>query len=116
VAIFSQDSFYKSLTEEQLLQAQNSEYNFDHPDAFDYDLFYDTVDRLKKGKGKVQIPDYSFKLHKRLESSSQTIFAADVIIVEGILIFYTKKIRQLMDMKIFVAADPDTRLIRRSKN
>mmetsp|Transcript_3966 Transcript_3966/g.14993 ORF Transcript_3966/g.14993 Transcript_3966/m.14993 type:complete len:277 (-) Transcript_3966:245-1075(-) len=111
VVVLSQDSFYKSLTEEQKEQANRAEYDFDHPDAFDHKLFAKTLRKLQSGRA-VQVPIYDFKTHSRLEECD-TILAADIIIVEGILIFYTKDMIDLMHMKIFVDTDDDTRLVRR---
>lgn len=111
VVVLSQDSFYKSLTEEQKEQARRAEYDFDHPDAFDHGLFAKTLKKLQSGKA-VKVPIYDFKTHSRLEECD-TILAADIIIVEGILIFYTKDMIDLMHMKIFVDTDDDTRLVRR---
>jgi len=113
VAVIAQDSFYKSLTIEQRESAKKSEYNFDHPEAFDYDLMYKTLKDLKTGK-TIQVPIYDFISHTR---STQTveIESADIIIIEGILVLYMKEMREIMDMKIFVDTDPDLRLIRRIK-
>lgn len=66
---------------------------------------------MRNGKA-VKVPIYDFKTHSRLEEF-ETILAADIIIVEGILIFYTKEMVELMNMKIFVDSDDDTRLMRR---
>jgi len=80
-------------------------------DAFDHKLFAKTLRKLQSGRA-VQVPIYDFKTHSRLEECD-TILAADIIIVEGILIFYTKDMIDLMHMKIFVDTDDDTRLVRR---
>ncbi|KAL0490674.1 uridine kinase [Acrasis kona] len=115
VCVISQDSFYRSLEEEEKVLAQNQSYDFDHPGrfyhAFDYDVFESTLRKLKEGDD-VEIPVYCFKTHSRL-TTTEKIAGADVIIVEGILIFFTKHIRDLMDMKIFVDTDSDVRLARR---
>jgi uridine kinase len=111
VAVIAQDSFYKSLTEEQSKNAKESNYNFDHPDAFDDDLLMQTLKSLKDGKD-VDIPVYSFVTHRRLEETTH-ISGADVIIIEGILVLYNREIRDLMNMRIFVDTDADTRLARR---
>mmetsp|Transcript_4458 Transcript_4458/g.6542 ORF Transcript_4458/g.6542 Transcript_4458/m.6542 type:complete len:264 (+) Transcript_4458:762-1553(+) len=111
VEILSQDSFYKSLTPEQKEMAKQSQYDFDHPNAFDYDIFVKTLKKLKNG-GIATVPVYDFKTHSRLEKKKETK-GADVIIVEGILIFYSQELLKLMDMKIFVDTDDDVRLTRR---
>ncbi|XP_065843109.1 uridine-cytidine kinase-like 1 [Oscarella lobularis] len=64
VVLLSMDSFYKVLSPEELEKAERSEYDFDHPDAFDFDLLIDTLKKLKEGKN-VQIPIYDFTTHKR---------------------------------------------------
>lgn len=112
VVIVSQDSFYKSLGPEDKALADRSEYNFDHPDAFDYELFEETVRRLSEGKS-AQIPVYDFVTHMRRPDSDQVIMGADVIIVEGILNFFSPALRDMYNLKIFVDTDADTRLVRR---
>jgi len=113
VALVSQDSFYRPLTTEE--KETVSEYNFDHPDAFDWTLLHQTLSELrnqpKLGK-PVEIPLYDFVVHARMPESN-TIYGADIIILEGILVFYPPELRELFDMKIFVDADADTRLARR---
>jgi len=110
VAMMSLDSFYRPLSHEE--RANVREYNFDHPDAFDWDLLSETLKSLRDGKS-VNIPVYDFVTHSRAPDKSTTIYGADVIIIEGILIFYIAEMRNIMDMKIFVDADSDTRLARR---
>jgi uridine kinase len=111
VCVISQDSFYRSLEVEEKKLAAESCYDFDHPDAFDYGIFEETIQKLKRG-GEVEIPVYDFKTHSRL-NMTEKVSGADVVIIEGILIFFTKSIREMMDMKIFVDTDSDVRLARR---
>eukprot|EP00761_Pharyngomonas_kirbyi_P012198 gb/GECH01012225.1/.p1 GENE.gb/GECH01012225.1/~~gb/GECH01012225.1/.p1 ORF type:complete len:253 (+),score=56.94 gb/GECH01012225.1/:1-759(+) len=111
VTVISQDSFYKSLTEEELELANSNQYNFDHPDSFDYDLIEQTISDLKSGK-KAEIPNYDFKTHTRSTETSP-VYGADIIIFEGILVFYASRVLDLFDLKIFVDTDADTRLVRR---
>lgn len=113
VSLLSMDSFYKVLSEEQHESANRNDYNFDHPDAFDFDLILKTLQHLKKGK-KVNIPIYNFATHSR-ENYSKTVYGANVVIFEGIMAFATKEILDLMDLKIFVDTDADIRLSRRLK-
>ena len=84
--------------------------NFDHPDAFDWDLLFEQVLQLKGGKG-IEQPVYSYLKCDRLE---ETIYVepTEVIIIEGIMALYKKELRELMDLRIYVDADPDERLIR----
>ena len=83
VSLLSMDSFYKVLTKEESELAYRSEYNFDHPDAFDFDLIFKTLKNLKVGK-KVNIPIYNFATHSR-ENNTKTVYGANVVIFEGIL-------------------------------
>jgi uridine kinase len=111
VSLLSMDSFYKVLTEEQHDLATLNQYDFDHPDAFDFELIYETIEMLKKGK-QVDIPIYNFTTHSR-EQATQKIYGANVVIFEGIMAFATKELLNLMDIKIFVDTDADIRLARR---
>ncbi|XP_015211052.1 uridine-cytidine kinase 2-A isoform X1 [Lepisosteus oculatus] len=111
VAILSQDSFYRVLTPEQKAKALKGQFNFDHPDAFDNELILKTLWEIMEGK-TVQIPVYDFVTHSRKEESV-TVYPADVVLFEGILMFYSQEIRDLFQMKLFVDTDADTRLSRR---
>ncbi|XP_017780348.1 PREDICTED: uridine-cytidine kinase-like 1 isoform X1 [Nicrophorus vespilloides] len=111
VTLLSMDSFYKVLNEKQHEQSARNEYNFDHPDAFDFELLRETLERLKEGR-KVEVPIYNFLTHSR-ETRTKTMYGANVIIFEGILTFYNQEVLNLLDMKIFVDTDPDVRLARR---
>ncbi|CAB1449564.1 unnamed protein product [Pleuronectes platessa] len=111
VAILSQDSFYRVLTPEQKAKALKGQFNFDHPDAFDNDLIITTLWDIKEGK-TVHIPVYDFVSHSRKEETVK-VYPADVVLFEGILMFYSQEIRDLFQMKLFVDTDADTRLSRR---
>ncbi|XP_067904392.1 uridine-cytidine kinase-like 1 isoform X6 [Heterodontus francisci] len=111
VVLLSVDSFYKVLTEEQQERAANNDYNFDHPDAFDFDLIVSTLRKLKQGKS-VKVPMYDFTSHCR-KKEWKTLYGASVIIFEGIMAFADKELLKLLDMKIFVDTDSDIRLVRR---
>ncbi|XP_013918085.1 PREDICTED: uridine-cytidine kinase-like 1 isoform X2 [Thamnophis sirtalis] len=113
VVLLSMDSFYKVLNKEQQEQAACNEYNFDHPDAFDFDLLISVVRKLKEGKS-VKVPVYDFTTHSR-SKEWKTIYGANVVIFEGILSFANKELLQLLDMKVFVDTDSDIRLVRRLK-
>nr|XP_022316959.1 uridine-cytidine kinase-like 1 isoform X2 [Crassostrea virginica] len=113
VSLLSMDSFYKVLGPKEHELAEQNEYNFDHPDAFDFDLLIKTLRRLKEGK-KVEVPIYNFLTHSR-EKHSKTIYGANVVIFEGIMSFVNKDLLKLLDMKIFVETDSDIRLARRLK-
>ncbi|XP_034978297.1 uridine-cytidine kinase-like 1 isoform X1 [Zootoca vivipara] len=111
VVLLSMDSFYKVLTKEQQQQASSNDFNFDHPDAFDFDLIISTLKKLKQGKS-VKIPIYDFTTHSR-KKEWKTLYGANVIIFEGIMAFADKELLKLLDMKIFVDTDSDIRLVRR---
>ncbi|XP_061399569.1 uridine-cytidine kinase isoform X2 [Musca vetustissima] len=112
VVTISQDSFYRELTPAEKAKAFQGLYNFDHPDAFDEQLMYDTLEAILKGV-KVEIPGYDYKTNSLDYENKLTIYPADVVLFEGILVFYFPKIRDLFHMKLFVDTDSDTRLARR---
>ncbi|XP_057557807.1 uridine-cytidine kinase-like 1 isoform X2 [Hippopotamus amphibius kiboko] len=111
VVLLSMDSFYKVLTSQQQEQAAHNNFNFDHPDAFDFDLIISTLKKLKQGKS-VKVPIYDFTTHSR-KKEWKTLYGANVIIFEGIMAFADKTLLELLDMKIFVDTDSDVRLVRR---
>lgn len=111
VTLLSMDSFYKVLSPDQHEAAARNEYNFDHPDAFDFALLVKTLKRLKAGK-RVEVPIYNFVSHRR-ETKTVSMYGANVLIFEGILAFHDKEVLELLDMKVFVDTDPDIRLSRR---
>jgi uridine kinase len=113
VSLLSMDSFYRAFNEGEHELAQKNQFNFDHPDAFDFDLLIETLGRLKEGKS-VEVPIYNFTTHSR-EKVKKTVYGANVVIFEGILAFASKELIDLMDMKVFVDTDSDIRLARRLK-
>ncbi|XP_062117139.1 uridine kinase-like protein 3 isoform X2 [Humulus lupulus] len=108
--LVNQDSFYHNLTPEE--HARVHEYNFDHPDAFDNEKLLASMDKLRNGQA-VDIPNYDFKSYKDNVFPPRRVNPSDVIILEGILIFHDPRVRELMNMKIFVDIDADVRLARR---
>jgi len=108
VALVSQDSYYKDNSHLPLEQRQ--EINFDHPDAIEFALLTKHIAELKKGNS-VQEPIYSYLTCTR-SAETNTILPRKVIIVEGILILSDPYLRKLFDIKVFVSADADDRLIR----
>lgn len=109
ISVISQDSYYKDLS--HLSYDERVKINFDHPDSLDFDLLKRHLLELKNGKSILQ-PVYSFKEHNRTEQTTQ-VTPCKVLIVEGILIFTNTEIRDLFDIKIYVEADADERLVRR---
>ncbi|MCL4123710.1 UNVERIFIED_CONTAM: hypothetical protein GTU68_014176 [Idotea baltica] len=111
VVCISQDAFYRPLSSEEASKALKGAFNFDHPDAFDNELIIHTLRQILEGK-ICEIPNYDYVTNSRLESKT-TIYPADVVLFEGILLFYQPEIRPLFHMKLFVDSDADTRLARR---
>jgi len=109
VAMIEYDAYYRDRPD--LTPDERSQQNFDHPDALDSDLLVEHLSALKAGE-RVEIPIYDFKTHRR-RTESRPIEPAPVIIVEGILVFVDPRIRERLDMKIFVDTDSDIRAFRR---
>ncbi|WP_037321163.1 uridine kinase [Salegentibacter sp. Hel_I_6] len=111
VDVISQDSYYKDLS--HLSKEERVKTNFDHPKSIDFDLLVSHLKELKSGN-TIQQPVYSFTDHNRTKQTIETQ-PRKVVIVEGILIFAHPDIREMFDIKIYVHADSDERLIRRLK-
>ena len=109
ISMLSHDYYYKN--NEHLTFEERVKLNYDHPEAFETDLLVEHVQRLKNGE-TIKRPSYSFVKHLR-EKETFDVVPNKVIIVEGILIFENKVLRDMMDIKIFVDADADIRFIRR---
>ncbi|KAI0481999.1 uridine kinase [Xylariaceae sp. FL0804] len=111
VVILSMDSYYKPLDAEQSRKAFMNEYDFDSPEAIDFDALLQTLRDLKAGK-RTEVPLYSFEKHQRLDETT-IIYSPHVLILEGIFALYDRRVMDLMDMKIYCEADADTCLSRR---
>jgi len=109
VCVISQDSYYQDTT--HLSMEERIQINFDHPQAIDFELLAKHLTKLRAGEA-IEQPIYSFKDHNRT-GETLTTYPKKVVIVEGILILTNKQIRDMMDIKLFVHADSDERLIRR---
>lgn len=109
VGIISQDSYYKENT--NMSYEERSKINFDHPRAIDFELLVQHLKELKAGN-PINQPVYSFVTHNRTDDTIIT-HPRKVMIVEGILILTNPELREMFDIKIFVHADSDERLIRR---
>ena len=108
VAVIPQDSYYNDQSDLPLEVRKQT--NFDHPNAFDWPLFSHQIEELKAGRA-IEQPTYSYITCTRL-SETVHVEPKDVIIVEGIMSLYDKKLRDQMDLKIFVDAGADERLLR----
>ena len=111
VGVISQDSYYKDTT--HLTYVERVKINFDHPRSIDFELLEEHLKELKKGND-IKQPVYSFIKHNRTGDTVLT-HPRKVMIVEGILILTNPELRDMFDIKIFVHADSDERLIRRLK-
>lgn len=109
ITMLSHDYYYKSNS--NLSFDERKKLNFDHPDAFDTDLLIEHLTKLKNGE-IIYRPNYSFVDHIREEQTFKVI-PKKVILLDGILIFENKELRDMMDIKIFVDTDADIRFIRR---
>lgn len=109
VVVIPQDSYYKDSS--HLAPEDRKKINFDHPEAIDFKLLCEQLHDLKEGK-TIEQPVYSYLTCSRSKTETVTVEPADVIIVEGILIFTCKELLDQMDIKIFVDADDDDRLMR----
>lgn len=108
VAIIPQDSYYNNQWD--VPENVRKLTNFDHPNAFDWKLFEEQIEALRNGQA-IEQPTYSYLTCTRQEATIH-VEPKDVIIVEGIMALYDQKLRELMDLKIYVDAAPDERLLR----
>ena len=111
VAVVPLDSYYNDTTE--MTEEERHAINFDHPDAFDWKLLIKQVNELRKGNA-IEQPTYSYIKCNRLPETIH-VEPKPVIIIEGIMTLLNKKLREMMDLKIFVDADSDERLIRNTQ-
>ncbi|PNS18816.1 Uridine kinase [Sphaceloma murrayae] len=111
VVILSMDSFYKPLTPAQSKLAFANEYDFDAPDAIDFDMLVEKLREIKEGK-KAEIPIYSFEKHNRVDRTT-TIYSPHVLILEGIFALHDPRVLDILDLKIYCEADADLCLSRR---
>lgn len=109
VAVIDHDSYYRDRSD--LTYEARSHLNFDHPDSLDNDLLVQHLESLRGGSG-VDVPIYDFKTHARL-AERRRVEPPRILIVEGILVFVEERVRQLLDVKIFVDTDADIRVFRR---
>ena len=109
VAFIDMDAYYRNFS--QLPMEERRLVNWDHPDAFDFELLAEHLDRLAAGEA-IDKPVYDFVSHTRSERVVR-IAPADVVVIDGILLFVDEAVRSRCDVKVFVDADADIRLIRR---
>jgi uridine kinase len=109
VSLLTHDAYYKH--NPHLSYEERCNLNYDHPNAFDTDLFFRHVQALKGGQA-VERPVYNFSTHLR-EEYTVTVEPREIILVEGILLLENLELRSLYDLKIFVDTDADVRILRR---
>lgn len=109
VALLQQDAYYRHFPE--LPFEERARINYDHPQSLDTELLVEHLRQLQAGQA-IEKPVYDFAAYTRL-AQTVTVEPADVLLVEGILIFENEELRRLMDLKIYVDTDADVRLIRR---
>lgn len=108
IAHLSHDSYYRDCC---LPFEDRCQLNYDHPDAFDNDLLIEHLELLHAGKA-IEAPIYDFKTHSR-STETRSVEPQQVILIDGILLFVDKRLRDLMNIKVFVDTDADIRFIRR---
>jgi uridine kinase len=109
LALVKLDSYYWSRDDEPLEQRRLV--NYDHPDAFDWPLLVEHVDRLCAGEA-VPVPIYDYANHNR-SGAVRVVKPASIVVIEGILVLYESSLRDRFDLKVYVDTDADVRLIRR---
>ncbi|WP_322630458.1 uridine kinase [Aedoeadaptatus coxii] len=109
--VIRQDNYYKDQSHLSFEDRQKT--NYDHPFAFDNDLFIEHLKLLRGGKS-VDMPEYDFSVHNRKKETIR-LEPKDIILIEGILLFSEPRILELLDMRIFVDTDSDVRILRRIK-
>ena len=109
ISVIYYDNYYRARNDIPL--EERKKINYDHPDAFDTDMLIEHVKELKSGRS-VECPVYDYTIHNRSDQTV-TIESAKVIVIEGIMVLQCDELRDLLDIKIFVEADADERILRR---
>ncbi|QCS41544.1 uridine kinase [Natrinema versiforme] len=103
------DNYYEDLS--HLAFEEREQINYDHPDAFEWDLLREQLDALLTGQS-IEMPQYDFELHNRTDERV-TVEPSDIIVLEGILSLYDEEIREMLDLRVYVMTDADVRILRR---
>ena len=109
VAVITHDSYYRA--QNDMSYEERCKQNYDHPDAFETDLLCEHLDALARGEA-IDMPVYDYTVYNR-SSRTERVEPRAVVILEGILIFCDERLREKMDLKIFVDTDADERILRR---
>lgn len=109
ITMLSHDFYYKAHND--IPFEERKRLNYDHPDSFDTDLMIEHIGKLMEGES-IERPVYDFTIHNRIDETV-TVMPSKVIVVEGILIFENRELRDMCDIKVFIDTDADVRIIRR---
>lgn len=109
ISVIYHDSYYRA--HDDIPLEERAKLNYDHPDSLETDLLIEHIKALKEGRA-VEVPVYDFTVHNR-KPETETVYPSPVIVVEGILALQDQRLRSLMDIKVFVDADADERILRR---
>lgn len=109
VELINEDSYYRS--QGQLSLEEREKQNYDHPDAFEHDLLARHLESLLKGEA-VSVPEYDYSIHDR-KDETRSVAPPKILVLEGLLILHRRRIRNLLNLKIFVDVPPDVCLVRR---
>lgn len=109
VAVIAEDSYYRDLR--HMTMEERNQVNFDHPDAMDHELLLSHLKQLRRGD-PVEVPHYDYASHARTEQTTR-VHNHQIIVLEGILLFSDQRLREQMDIRIFMESPLDTCLIRR---
>ena len=109
ITMLSHDFYYKAHND--IPFEERKRLNYDHPDSFDTDLMIEHIRKLMDGES-IERPVYDFTIHNRIDETV-TVMPSKVIVVEGILIFENRELRDMCDIKVFIDTDADVRIIRR---
>ena len=111
VTVIHHDNYYK--VQDHLTYEERCKTNYDHPDSFDTALMIEHIKALKNGES-VEEPVYDYTVHNRDKSKTITLEPTEILIIDGILVLENKELCDLMDIKVFVDTDADTRILRRA--
>lgn len=109
ISLLRHDDYYKAHDSRSIEEL--AALNYDHPDAFDWELLFEHLDALKRGEA-IECPIYDYAIHNRAKETRRVV-ATPVILLEGILIFDSERVCDMLDLKIFVDTDADVRILRR---
>lgn len=110
ITVICHDSYYRA--HDELPFEEREKLNYDHPSSFETETLIEDLKKIRCGE-TIQVPVYDFSIHNRVRNQSREVQPAKVIIVDGFLVLQDRKLRALMDLKLFVDTDADERLIRR---